>query len=441
MRICILNEFFYPDLTGGTGTVLSELAEEIKLGYPHVDIDVITSRNMYRDNGAKPAAFEDWNGIKITRLPSPNPAGKGIVARLFANFVFSTKAFFCIVWRKYDVLLVTTAPPTAPITALLLKWIKGLPYVYTVYDLEPDRAFVMQVTSRSNPVAKVLSALQKQWLKHALKIVVLGRCMQEYVSKTYDLPLSKFEVIPIGADEKRITMRGHDSAFRKAHNLHSFVVLYSGNFGRYHNFDTILDAAKQLHAEGEPITFVLVGGGAQEAKIIRRIRDEKIGNVVVLPFVALDDYSDLLSSANVSLVTLEPGLEGVCVPSKFYSILASGRPTIAMMSATSEVARVLSEADCGIQIDQGATWKLVETLKCLYSEPERLARMGENARNVLLEKYTTAVSAEKYYEVFGSTLISETALKPIAASQVSPVVADSVAVVDDGTLSEEQVAR
>jgi len=146
------------------------------------------------------------------------------------------------------------------------------------------------------------------------------------------------------------------------------------------------------------VQFVLVGGGAQKAHIERRVRDEDITNVRTLPFVPKEDYSDLLASADVSLVTLEPGMEGLCVPSKFYSILASGRPTIATVSAGSEVARVLAEADCGLQVAQGDIVGLVGALSHLLHHPEEAARMGCNARAVLEEKYSNRHVAALYHQ-------------------------------------------
>jgi glycosyltransferase involved in cell wall biosynthesis len=90
------------------------------------------------------------------------------------------------------------------------------------------------------------------------------------------------------------------------------------------------------------------------------------------------------------------------VPSKFYNILASGRPTVAILGAHSEVARVLEEADCGRRVEQDKPEQLAETLLELLAAPQVLEQMGKNARRVFEEKYTLHCVAEKFDKLFQS---------------------------------------
>lgn len=400
IRICIVNEFFYPDSTGGTGTVLSDLARTLVTAHPQVKIDVITSRNLYRDREARLAPYEKWGDIAICRLATPHPGGSSTVKRLAINTAFSLLSLWTLLRRrKYDMVLVGTAPPTLAMTALLLKKLTGTPYAYVIYDLDPDRAVNMGVLKESSLVARVLRTAQKSWLHGAFKTIVLGRCMQEHLLDAYDLSFNKSAVIPIGADPDDIVPGPKQGNFRRDNELGGFVVSYSGNFGRYHNFDTILDAAKILARDGQNVTFVLAGGGAQKDHVADRVRTEHIDNVRLFPFVPKSDYCDSLAAADVSLVTLEPGMEGLCVPSKFYSILASGRPVIALVSPKSEVARVITEDCCGMQVEQGDTNGLVQAITYLATHRAEAERFGENARRTLETKYSTARIAQMYYDV------------------------------------------
>ena len=426
MRICIVNEFFYPDSTGGTGTVLSDLVRSLRETFSDVEIDVVTSKNLYRDAGARLPAWENWNGVNIHRLATPRPNGLSTPLRLGANLLFCLFALGKLTsLGRYDLLLIGTAPPMVAMSAQALGWLKATPFVYVVYDLEPDRSVTMKMLSRTHPIARLFRSSQKQWLHAASKVVVLGRCMREYLGQAYDLPEHLVAVIPIGSDPNEIVPASRDTRFRALHAIEGFVVLYSGNFGRYHDFDTILDAALVLKGKqknigqnrapehpgqdfysANDIQFILVGSGAQKAHIARRIADEKIGNVRLFDFVSKEDYADLLASANVSLVTLEPGMEGLCVPSKFYSILASGRPTIAAVSPRSEVALVIDEAQCGVHLIQGDVDQLVSNLISLAAHPAEVESMGRNARRVLEEKYSTQGLARQYYAAFEKVALS-----------------------------------
>lgn len=93
-------------------------------------------------------------------------------------------------------------------------------------------------------------------------------------------------------------------------------------------------------------------------------------------------------------------MEGLCVPSKFYSILASGRPAVAAVSPRSEVARVIDEAQCGVHLSQGDVGRLVNVLTYLASHPAEVESMGRNARRVLEEKYSTQGLARRYHDTF-----------------------------------------
>lgn len=398
MRVCIVNEFFYPDSTGGTGAVLSELARSLSDGWPGLEIDVVTTRRLYRGEAAQLQAVEDWDGIRIRRLSTPEAQGKGMGQRLIANLLFSFSALgFLLRQRRFDAILISTAPPTLPIAARLLRSLTGTPFVYVVYDLEPDRAVCLHAAAENGRSARMLRRFQRQWLQTAETVVVLGRCMRDYIHQRYDVEAQKIAVIPIGAEPDALRPQRKATRFREAHGLTGFVALYSGNFGRYHDFDTLLDAARALR--GQPITFVLVGGGAQAERIAGRIADDGLENVRLFPFVAKAEYEDLMASADVSLVTLEPGMEGLCVPSKFYSILASGRATLALVGKTCEVARVLDEENCGIQIDPGDRDQLIAALTRLADDPATVERMGMNARRALVSRFATRQIAEQYYAV------------------------------------------
>jgi glycosyltransferase involved in cell wall biosynthesis len=283
------------------------------------------------------------------------------------------------------------------VAALFFRRLTGTPYLYTVYDLEPDVAVTLGLLGHAHPLARALRRCQRIWLHSAGRTVVLGRCMRDLLGRAYDLPAQHIAVIPVGADPDEIVPRPKDTDFRRRQGLGGFLVCYAGNFGRSHDFDTILDAARRLQTLRADVTFVLVGDGAQRPHIARRITAEGLHNVRLLPFVPRDDYADLLASADVSLVTLEAGMEGLGVPSKFYSILASARPTIALVSPHSEVALALGEADCGVRLSQGDTDALVAAVCRLAAHPEECERLGLNARHALVNHYSLSHAAAQYY--------------------------------------------
>ncbi|MBW3637959.1 MAG: glycosyltransferase family 4 protein, partial [Armatimonadetes bacterium] len=284
MRICILSEYFYPDSTGGTGTVLSKLIRQLKDQHDNLEIDVMTSRNLFRGTEGTLPAREVWDGVHIYRLKSPVPRQKSIKRRLAANMVFTLRAFarLLLVGRRYDLIMVVTAPPTLPLAA---KWFSGLtniPYIYLVYDLYLDMAVALKMVRANSRATKTFHKVQKSWFHGAARTVVLGRCMRDHVARTYGLDMDKIGVVAIPSNlEMIVPQPKEETKFRRDNDIKGFLVLYAGNFAQYQDFDTLLDAAKLLEHRPD-ITFAFVGGGAKRDYIVSRIEQENISNVRML---------------------------------------------------------------------------------------------------------------------------------------------------------------
>lgn len=399
MRVCIINEFFHPDDTGGTGTVLSNLVRHLKDEYSELTIDVITTRSVYRGEKSFLSLTEDWDGVNISRVGVPRPRTAKTAARLGAGWLFSMAALSKLMKRKrYDLVMVTTAPPTSP---LAMRWmrISRVPYVYVIYDLFPDVPVALGVLRSDSRVARLCRRMQKQWLRNADSVVVLGRCMRDHLAQNYEVAPERIEVIPIWPSGDIVPL-AKQTRFRQANDLPGRVVLYAGNFGQCQDFDNLLDAARQLRDAQPEITLVFVGEGPKKEYIQQRVADEELSNVRILPFVAHEDFPDMLASADISLVTLEPGAEGLGVPSKFYNILASGRPTVAVVAPNSEVAQVLEEAECGVTVAHHDSSGLARALAQLCADEALLQAMGAAARQVFEEEYTLEKSARRFYQLF-----------------------------------------
>lgn len=407
MHICFLNEFFYPDLDGGTPKAMSDLA--LQLRRKHGDkITVVTSRNSYRNPEARYPESESWEKIDIKRVSGPHWTNRSLPKRVVGNLLFTASAARKLKSVDADVVFVSTAPPTLPLAAMVYLKRKGIPFVYIVYDLEPDRAVALGVAGLSSLPVRIFRRFQQEWMKKAARVVVIGRCMERHVSEVYAIPSDRIDVIEVGADPETVRPKAKlETCFRAKHDLFGFLLIYTGNFGKSHDFDSILEAAKVLSTSAPDVSFILVGRGAKRNYIEKRVEAEKIDNVRVFDFVPDSEYADLLASADVCMVTLEAGAEGLCVPSKFYSVLAAGRPTLAMMNPECEVAYTIREADCGVQIGLTDPKAIENAVLMLKSDPTRLETMGQNARQVFDAKYSSPLIADKLHHSLKRALVSD----------------------------------
>jgi colanic acid biosynthesis glycosyl transferase WcaI len=405
-RICVLSEYFYPDDSGGTGMVLGQLFKELKIQYPTLSIVVISSNNLYRGSNAKLKNMEVWHDIVIHRMDTPKTNTESSLLRIIFGFWFAIITFIELVKIRdeFDFIFVVTNPPVVPIAAFAANLFLGKPYVYLIHDLYPDIAVALNVFKKKSIPAKILRFLQGIWLKNAKKIIVLGRCMKNYIVNNYSVEPMNVDVFTNWSNLTPIKLESKETNFRKTHHLKGKIGLYSGNFGKYQNFDNILSAAKILLAGDLDLTFVFVGNGSQRKYIEDRIVVDNLTNCRVFDFVSAEDFSDLLASADFSFVTLEPGADGLGVPSKFYNILASGKPTVAILPPDSEVALTLVEFDCGVQVDQGQPLILADEISKLCRNPDQMKVFGENASRAFSSNFTLASIAAKYEKLFDGLL-------------------------------------
>lgn len=399
MRIGVVSEYF--DLSGSTPTVLHNLVHYLRGAHPEMTFEVIASRNVYRGSETLPARESD-NGIEIFRLTTPKSNGLSTSRRLAAGMVFTAAALQQLIRRpKFDAILIVTNPPSLPMAARMLRRLKGTPYVYLVHDLYPDVANVLGVLPKDSQLSRLLHVRQQAWLNDASRVIVLGRDMRDYIVENYQVPRERIDVIPNWSDPDEVRP-SETSAFREENRLGGTVALYSGNFGMHQDFDVILGAAKILAESNPDVTFVLAGEGQKKAQVAARIAGENLSNVRLFPLAPRDRYSDMLAAADIGLVTLAKGAEGMGVPSKFYSILASGRATVAVVPQDSEVALVLRETQSGLQVNPGDAGALASAIDRLARSSETRSEMGFRARAALIESYTLPKIGERFYDVFRS---------------------------------------
>src|SRR5690606_38739970 len=135
--------------------------------------------------------------------------------------------------------------------------------------------------------------------------------------------------------------------FRRDHGLEDqFVVMYSGNMGLSQPLEMIIDAAEQL-ADRTDITFALVGDGARRKQLEEEVRRRGLANVRFFDYQPKRWLSQSLSAADLHVVFLEPVLVPFMMPSKVYSILATGTPVLAVTDPTSELGTLVADDGLG----------------------------------------------------------------------------------------------
>ena len=186
------------------------------------------------------------------------------------------------------------------------------------------------------------------------------------------------EIIPI---ERNV------NPLRKSWGLENkFVVGYSGNMGRAHEFETILAGAEILD-KADDIQFIFIGSGAQRTWLGTEVQRRKVKNISFKPYQPRDGLNLSLNVPDVHLISLLPSMEGLIVPSKFYGIAAVGRPTIYVGDLNGEIPNILKTAACGYTVPIGDSRGLAVRVLEMSHDLEQAKKMGERAREVFDQQY------------------------------------------------------
>lgn len=395
MRVLVVTDHFYPDLSSG-GRLWTELSAAL---VERGDIvDVLTSFSSYNTDVVG-HAHEVHRGIDIRRLTSTRFRRSNIVGRLINELSFSVVAFVrTLASPRPDVILSLSSPPFLPPFIALVSKLRRVPFVYVTYDIFPDIAVKMGLLRPGTMLVWLWERILRLALRNATRVVVIGRCMRDVVEAKLGPARVPVDIIHNWSDSRRFfpLPREANPFFVKHPELRDkFIIQYSGNLGRFQDFETILAVAEGLSEQAE-IQFLIIGEGARRQWLVDQVESRRLDNVKLLPFQAEAELNDSLNAADLALVTLERGAEGLGVPSKFYPILAVGKPVIAVMHPSAEVARTVRESDIGEVVQQGDVSGLSAVVQRLAADRPEAHRMGERSLRLFLRDFDLPVAVSHY---------------------------------------------
>lgn len=354
---------------------------------------VIASRQRYDDADADLPAFEIAQGVTIHRVSTSRFGRKSLAGRAldYLSFYASAARKLLRLAQRNDVVIAKTDPPLLSVLTWALSF-RGFRRVNWLQDLYPEVAGELGVAGARGASGRMLARLRNRSLAGAVNVAV-GHDMAARVGPG-------MHVIENWADDGAITAVEHpDNRLRAEWGLQNkFVIAYSGNLGRAHDVQTVLDAAERLREYPE-IVFLFVGGGHGFTEAVRHAEALGFGNVVFKPYQPRETLSQSLGAGDVHWLSLKPGFDGLVLPSKFYGIAAAAKPILVIGSPDGELAKLVEEHDCGFAVAPGDAQTLAWHIVSLADDRAKAAQMGSNARALLDAKFSKARALRRWSEL------------------------------------------
>jgi len=378
-KVVFFNRFFHPD-PSATSQMLSDLA--FALADEAIEVHVVTGR--------LPAPGETpniMNGVRVHAITGAISPSKNLLARAvsYLRYYLGARRAARDWLDPGDVAVAKTDPPMLATFIETAVRARGAKLVAWMQDVFPEVAAEYGIPGMRGWIGKALARARDRTLARADAVVAIGDRMAETLRERLGTPV---DVIHNWADGHAIEpLDATDNPLREEWGLAGkFVVGYSGNLGRVHEFATLLDAAERLRGHPD-VVFVIVGRGPRLAAVKAAAERRSLRNVRFEPLQARERLRTSLSLPDVHVCVLRRRFEGLVHPSKLYGIMAAGRPTLVVGDPDGEAARIVASTASGLFVREGDAEALASAILRLRDSPGVGNEMGINARAAFVRDY------------------------------------------------------
>jgi glycosyltransferase involved in cell wall biosynthesis len=415
MHILYIHQHFATP-AGSTGTRSYEFARRwVKAGHKvtliagHYDIGGLqVSGTLYQK--------QNIEGINVVVVGTKYSNKQSYLRRVTSFLSFCLLSIYAGLRTKgVDVIYASSTPLTVGIPAMVIKWLKHIPFVFEVRDQWPEIPIELGIIT-NRILIKILLWLEKTIYRNCSSIIALSPGQADGIravlikdlwhglpgrgSITGRMPVP-LTVIPNSCDIDMFRPDIDGSTLRQRMGWgDKFVLLHTGAMGKVNGLNFVIDAAARLK-EHSDIMFVLIGDGNQKPFLEGRVKELGLRNVEILSSVPKRELSDLYAAADIGLVIIGnfPIIEHNSA-NKFFDSLSAGKPVLLNYSGWQR--KILEDNEAGFGCDLCNLDQFVEKVLHLNSHRQQIEQMGQNARRVAVEKFNRDQLAKQALELISS---------------------------------------
>jgi colanic acid biosynthesis glycosyl transferase WcaI len=370
-KVVVVSQHYPPD-PSTTAAIMAAISERVAREHEVLVLSG-TAGSAAKAAAGKPPVVEVKNWMP----------GKGaLLKRALAELLFTIRMFFALLMklRRGDVALTVPAPFMLPYAFAAAAKLKGARSVLIMHDLYPDVLIMAGLLKPDSLPAMAMRGLNALMFRALDAVVVIGRDTEKLLLRYRGMNRENIHFIPNWATlERGVRAVDPDNPYRRPLSA-GFIVGLSGNLGFTHDPVIVFEAARLLR-DDKDIHFLLSGWGVGFDQLKAMQSEAKLPNVTVVDRVEDEQLETFLSAADAWIIPYRRNVAGVSVPSRFYNLLAIGRPVILVSEADAEAALTVTEHDVGWVVEPGNAGELAKTIGRAAGarDPQRAARAAEIA--------------------------------------------------------------
>jgi putative colanic acid biosynthesis glycosyltransferase WcaI len=352
-KLVVVSQHYPPD-PSTTAAIMAAIANHLALAAEVVVLSG-TPGSAASPSAARPAIVEVRNRMT---------AKAALFRRATAELLFTVRTFLALLskLRRGDVALTVTAPFMLPYAVAAAAKLKRARSVLIMHDLFPDVLVMTGLLRPASVPVRAMRALNALMFRALTAVVIIGRDTGKLLLCHGGMTPEKLHFIPNWVTlEPGVRPIVADNRFR-AGLAARFVVGLSGNLGFTHDPVIVFEAARLLQNRPD-IHFLLSGWGIGFERLEQMQAETRLANVTLVDRVGDAELEALLSAADVWLIPYRKDVAGVSVPSRFYNLLAVGRPVILVSEPEAEAALTVSGNNLGWVVTPGSSQQLADAIR------------------------------------------------------------------------------
>jgi glycosyltransferase involved in cell wall biosynthesis len=392
-KIVVASQHYPPDQST-TAAIMSAISGHLALDAPVLVLSGMAgSASVKPDNANQPAVIEVKNWL---------PGKAVLIKRGVAEILFMIRIFLALLKRlqRGDVAVTVTAPFMLPYAVVAAARLKRARSVLIMHDLYPDVLVMAGLLKSGSILTRTIRGMNALMFRALDAVITIGRDTEQLLLRYPGVTPDRLRFIPNWATlTPAVRPIAPDNPYRRSQTAR-FIVGLSGNLGFTHDPVIVFEAARLLR-DDPGIHFLLSGWGIGFDRLKEMQSQAALPNVSLVDRVADEELEAFLSAANLWLIPYRRNVAGISVPSRFYNLLAVGRPVLIVSERDAEAALTVTEHDVGWVVTPGDAEELARTIR-LAASSEDPAR-GERAA-AIARRFNFAGAMASYSELIQGLL-------------------------------------